>query len=233
MKKHLLLSLILLSGVLLSGCGNKDEENTNVENQTTSTVTEECKKAVEDYLAWADKQWQWEEVKSWDNIVVDYIWRLEDGNVFDTSIKSVAEACDTYNPDRDYNQWLSFQAWAGQMVRWFDNGVIWMKIWQTKTVQFGPEEGYGAYDESLVTDFSSNEIWDISQFKEGDIVPLWMGYAAKVLKVTDKSVTLDFNHELAGKTLIFDITLKENIGSELGADAEDITSEMLQNSSED
>jgi FKBP-type peptidyl-prolyl cis-trans isomerase 2 len=31
---------------------------------------------------------------------------------------------------------------------------------------------------------------------------------AKIEKITDKDVTFDFNHELAGKNLIFDITIK-------------------------
>jgi FKBP-type peptidyl-prolyl cis-trans isomerase 2 len=35
-----------------------------------------------------------------------------------------------------------------------------------------------------------------------------MGLPAKILKITDKEVSLDFNHELAGKDLIFDITVK-------------------------
>jgi len=208
MKKSLLLSLILLSGILLTACGNKDEEPTQNTEPTEIVEANDCQKAVQKYLDWADKKWSWEEVKSWDNITVDYIWRLEDGTVFDTSIQSIAEACGTYSEGRDYTEGLSFQALAGQMVKWFDNGVIWMKIWQTKTVQFWPEEWYGEYDESLVITAPINEVGDISQFSEWDTVYIWMGYPAKIIKITDKDVTFDMNHELAGKSLIFDITLK-------------------------
>jgi len=208
MKKSLLLSLILLSGILLTACGNKDEEPTQNTEPTEIVEANDCQKAVQKYLDWADKKWSWEEVKSWDNITVDYIWRLEDGTVFDTSIQSIAEACGTYSEGRDYTEGLSFQALAGQMVKWFDNGVIGMKLWQTKTVQFWPEEWYGEYDESLVITAPINEVGDISQFSEWDTVYLWMGYPAKIIKITDKDVTFDMNHELAGKSLIFDITLK-------------------------
>jgi len=209
MKKSLLVSLILLSGVLLTACG-KNEENLVEENQSTDTTVEinDCEKTVQKYLDGSDKQWQWDEVKSGDNIIVDYIWRLADGTVFDTSIKSVAEACGVYSEGRDYTQWLSFQAWAGQMVKWFDDGVIWMKLWQTKTVQFWAEEWYGEYDESLVVTAPIDEVGDVSQFSEWDTVYLWMGYPAKIIKITDKDVTFDMNHELAGKDLIFDITMK-------------------------
>ena len=210
MKKSLLVSLILLSWILLTACGKKSEENENVENIDIPEVTtnQNCEKAVQKYLDWSDKNWEWEEVKAWDNIVVDYIWRLEDWTVFDTSIQSVAEACGKYNEARDYTEGLPFEVWAGQMIKWFDNGVIWMKVWQTKTVQFWPEEWYGEYDESLVMTVSKDELWDIGELKEWDTIYLWMWYPAKIVKITDKEVTFDMNSELAGKDLIFDITLK-------------------------
>ena len=205
MKKTLFVSLILLSGIFLVAC----EKNEEVENQPEVVVEAmDCQKAVQNYLDWADIQWSWEEVKAGDNIVVDYIWRLADGTVFDTSIESVAQDCGIYIEWRDYTEWLSFEAQGGQMVKWFDNGVIWMKVWQTKTIQFWPEEWYGEYDEDLVVTASIDEVGDVSQFNEWDKVYLWMWYPAKILKITDKEVTFDMNSELAGKDLIFDITLK-------------------------
>lgn len=206
MKKSLLVSLILLSWILLTACGKNDEEN--ITDTTTDAVVTDCQKAVQKYLDGADKQWQWDEVKSWDNIVVDYIWRLDDWTVFDTSIQSIAESCGTYSEGRDYTEGLSFQAWAGQMVKWFDNGVIGMKLWQTKTVEFWADEWYGQYDESLIVTAPISEVGDVSGLNEWDTVYLWMGYPAKIAKITDKEVTFDMNHELAGKDLIFDITMK-------------------------
>ena len=213
MKKSLLVGLILLSGILLTACGKKSEENIENTDITEVTTDQNCEKAVQKYLDWTDKNWSWEEVKAWDNIVVDYIWRLEDGTVFDTSIKSIAEACGKYNENRDYTEGLSFQAQGGQMVKWFDEWVVWMKVWQTKTVQFWPEKWYGEYDESLVMTVSIKELWDISWLKEWDTIYLWMWYPAKIVKITDKDVTFDMNSELAWKSLIFDITLKDNFGT--------------------
>jgi FKBP-type peptidyl-prolyl cis-trans isomerase 2 len=167
---------------------------------------------IQNYLEGADKDWQWDGIKEWDNIVVDYIWRLEDWTVFDTSIESIAKACGKYSEGRDYTQWLSFKVWAWQMIKWFDNGVIWMKLWQTKTVKFWPEEWYGQRNEQYVLSYSKEEVGDLSQFVEWQTIYLWIGAAAKIIKVTDKGITLDLNHELAWKDLIFDITLKDNFG---------------------
>ena len=208
MKKSLLVSMILLSGILLTACGKKDEEPTQNVEPTEVVEISDCEKAVQKYLDWADKKWSWEEIKAWDNIVVDYIGRLEDGTVFDTSIQSIAEACWKYITWRNYTEGLSFEVWAGQMIKWFDNWVIEMKLWQTKTVQFWPEEWYGKYDESLVVTAPIDEVGDVSQFAEWDTVYVWMGYPAKIIKITDKEVTFDMNSELAWKNLIFDITIK-------------------------
>ena len=205
MKRSLLLSLILLSGILLTACDKNEEEIVTVENPT---VNEECKIAVENYIEWADKQWQWEEVKAGDNIVVDYIWRLEDGTVFDTSIQSIAQACGKYNEARDYTQWLSFEAQGGQMVKWFDNWVIWMKVWQTKTVQFWPEEWYWDYDKTKVETYTSEELWDLSQYEPWMMIQKNYYEIGIIKSITDKEMVVDFNHELAWKDLIFDITLK-------------------------
>ena len=168
----------------------------------------EIQKAVQEYLEKSDKEWKWNEVKNGDNITVDYIWRLPDWTVFDTSVEAVAKWCWKYNEGRDYTQWLSFKVWAWQMIKWFDEWVIWMKVWQTKTVQFWPEKWYGEYDDSLIMNAPIDEVWDVSQFSEWDTVYLWMGYPAKIVKITDKEVTFDMNNELAWKDLIFDITMK-------------------------
>ena len=202
-KTALLLSLVLFSTVMVA-CEKKD---TVVQTQTDTVVTE-CQKEVNNYLNSANKKWKWESIKQWDNIVVDYIWRLADGTVFDTSVQSVAQACGKYSEARDYTQWLSFEAMWWQMVKWFDEAVIWMKVWQTKTVEFWPEKWYWEYEETLVIKAPIEEVWDVSQLSEWDTVYVWMGYPAKILKITSKDVTFDLNHELAWKDLIFDITVK-------------------------
>jgi len=206
MKKTILLSLVLVCGVILSACGKNSEEVNPTD--VVVEVDPACVKAVEDYLNWSNKSGEWEEIKAWDNIIVDYIWRLEDWTVFDTSIQSIAEACWKYNEYRDYTEWLSFEVWAWQMIKWFDNWVIWMKAWQTKTVQFGADEWYWKRNEQYVMTYSADEVWDLSQFKEGQTIYLWIWAAAKIIKVTDKELTIDLNHELAWKDLIFDITIK-------------------------
>lgn len=81
-------------------------------------------------------------VKDGDTVAVDYLGKLEDGTVFDTSIKSEAEKTPKYNAGRDYSP-LLFTVGAGQMIKGFDKGVLGMKVGEKKTLRIPPEEAYG------------------------------------------------------------------------------------------
>lgn len=168
-----------------------------------------CEMTVDEYLAAANFEWEGQTVQKWDEIVVDYIWRLADGTVFDTSIKEVAKSCDKYNENRNYDEWLSFKVGLWQMIAGFDRWVEGMKIGQTKTIEIPAKDAYGERKEDLVMKVEKSKLELPWQYKKWDVLyaPTWQ--TVKVVKVTEKEVYLDTNHELAGKDLIFDITLKE------------------------
>ena len=199
MKKKLLLGLLCLTLLVIWGCSK-----VLVSKQDSNMCD-----AVKEYLANADFEWKWQQVQKWDSIVVDYIGRLADGTVFDTSVESVARWCGKYNEARNYNEWLAFEVWAWQMIAWFDKGVQWMKIWQTRTIEIAAADAYGERDESLVIEVNKSDLDNPSQYEEWMVLYTPYGQAVKVHKVTKDKIYIDTNHELAGKNLIFDITIKE------------------------
>ena len=221
MKKSLLIGLVISSTLLLAACGNKTEnlttegtpeEQRGVEQQNIlppeNEITLTCPETIQAYLNTANLEGEGEIiVQPNDAIVVDYIGRLPDGTVFDTSVESVAQACGTYTPGRNYNEGLPFTAGAGQMIVWFDNAVLGMRVNQTKTVQIPAGEAYGEHNSELVISFSTEGI-DTSELAEGAQIMTPDGISATVTQLTDKEITLDYNSPLAGKDLIFDITLK-------------------------
>ncbi len=147
-------------------------------------------------------------VAAGDTISVNYVWSLqEDGSVFDTSIQSVAEANDMYNPARPYEP-LSFTVGAGQMIPGFDSGVVGMQIGETKTITIAPADGYGERSDEAIQDIPSDP------FDEQGIVPVVgeqynFGIApGTVTAVGSGTITVDFNHFLAGKTLEFEVTVE-------------------------
>jgi len=168
-----------------------------------------CEVTVDEYLASADFEGAGQEVQKGNDIVVDYVWRLADGTVFDTSVKSVAKWCGKYTEWRNYDDWLAFTVWAGQMIAWFDRAVEWMKVWQTKTIEIPAVDAYGEYDDTKLITVEKSKLNLPGQYKVWDILHAPTGQSVKIVKVTDDEVTLDTNHELAGKALIFDITIKE------------------------
>jgi FKBP-type peptidyl-prolyl cis-trans isomerase 2 len=219
MKKSLLIGLTLSSTLLLTACGNKEKTPTLGETPTPEMqeqpilpsqpeITMTCPEAIQTYLNNANLEGEGDAtVQANDLIIVDYIGRLADGTVFDTSIESVATNCGTYTSGRNYNEGLKFTAGVEQMIPGFDAAVLGMKINQTKTVNIPVAEAYGEYRADRVINIPTDGM-DISGLSEGVQIMTPDGVPATISKITDKEITLDYNSPLAGKDLIFDITLK-------------------------
>ena len=88
-------------------------------------------------------------VKVGDNVSVDYTGHTQDGKVFDTSIENVAKQNNIYDPQRKY-QPLNFTVGKGEIIKGFDNGVIGMKVGDSKTLTIPPELGYGPMDPTKI-----------------------------------------------------------------------------------
>lgn len=145
-------------------------------------------------------------VKARDTVQVDYTGKLENGTVFDTSREDAAKQAGVYVNGRTYAP-LTFVVGSGQMIKGFDNCVIGMKVGEEKTVKIPPEGAYGEYDEAKVqaVPIESLNLTEVPRVGQ----TLWNQYGIqfKVIAVNDTYVTFDANHELAGKTLVFDIKL--------------------------
>lgn len=136
-------------------------------------------------------------IKKNDKVAVEYEGRFEDGEVFDTS------------QHEGHSHPLVFVAGAGEVIPGFDNAVIGMKLGEEKEVTIQPKEAYGEYDARLTQEVPKTEfklprnqqphvgMTLMMQSPHGDTIPVYVAAVGKDL------VTLDLNHPLAGKTLIF------------------------------
>ncbi|SES80223.1 FKBP-type peptidyl-prolyl cis-trans isomerase SlyD [Methanococcoides vulcani] len=151
-------------------------------------------------------------VNEGDYITVNYIGQLEDGTIFDTSLEEAAKEAGQYNPARDYSP-LGFTVGAGQMIKGFDDGVLGMEIAEERTVTIPAAEAYGEYDEELVQPIEINHLKEMGIEPEVGM-PLHTQHGqVTVAKMNDTHAFIDYNHHLAGKTLVFKITLV-SIGQE-------------------
>lgn len=135
-----------------------------------------------------------------DTISVDYIGRLEDGTIFDTSVKEAAMEAGIYNQMREYKP-LTFTVGAGQMIKGFDEGVIGMKTGEEKTITIPPEEAYGEYRQELARELPVDAVKFTPEV--GMRLATDSGLTGTVTEVNSNNFVVDFNHALAGKTLVF------------------------------
>ena len=146
------------------------------------------------------------QAKQGDKVKVHYTGRLEDGSVFDSS-ECEDDACGCGDGP------MEFIIGEGNLIPGFEQGVIGMGIGDKKTVTIPAEEAYGLRMEQLVAVVDRKEIpehikvevgsqLEVSQ-EDGQVFPVL------ITEVTDTQVTLDANHPLAGRNLIFDLRLVE------------------------
>ena len=181
--------IVLLAVIIISGCisnSNDTDENAINNNGVDNTMT----------------------VENGNTIKVDYVGTLEDGTVFDTSIESVAKESDSYQEGRPY-QPLEFKVGAGQMIAGFDAAVVGMAVDEEKTVTLPPAQAYGEMNAELIQEVPIENLKNAGIEPQVGMVISANGNPAKITKVENNLVFVDFNHELAGKTLIFKITVKE------------------------
>ena len=134
-------------------------------------------------------------VEAGSTVKVEYIGRFENGTIFDSS--------------EIHGQPLEFTVGAGQMIKGFDNTVIGMKIGEEKTITLSPEEAYGSRNPELIATISKEELPDERPIKPGMTVVIGaqngQQMPALITEVNENNFTIDLNHPLAGKTLIFKI----------------------------
>jgi peptidylprolyl isomerase len=135
-------------------------------------------------------------VKNGDRVKVHYKGTLKDGSVFDSS---------------EGREPLGFTVGAGEMIAGFDKAVVGMEVGQTKKVTIPFMEAYGPYRDEMKLEISKDQLPPDMSPKVGDHLQMQQrgGRPVDVVvtAVSDKSLTLDANHPMAGKDLTFEIKL--------------------------
>ncbi len=107
---------------------------------------------------------------------------------------------------------LEYTHGAGQIIKGLEKELLGMNVGDKKTVTVAPEEGYGKVLEEAIRRVPKTAVGGAEHLKVGDMVGASNAghtFRAIVKEITDTEVVLDFNHPLAGKTLLFDVEIKE------------------------
>jgi peptidylprolyl isomerase len=137
-------------------------------------------------------------VHSGDTIRVHYTGRLTDGTEFDSSAGKEP---------------LEFTVGTGMVIPGFDKGVTGMAIGETKVIEIPAAEAYGPRTDEMVVAIPRAEFGRDFSAKAGEKLAIQLGDGTRIpvmiSRIDDEVVELDANHELAGKDLVFTITLVE------------------------
>ncbi|MDE1763481.1 MAG: peptidylprolyl isomerase [Thaumarchaeota archaeon] len=138
-------------------------------------------------------------VKNGDIIKVEYVGKLDDGSVFDSS--------------ENHEKPLEFQVGSGHVIKGFDDAVVGMSEGDEKEFKISPAEAYGQHDPTLVQKVPRKVFPQDAQIVAGLLfeagLPTGEKVPAMIAAVDEGTITVDLNHPLAGKTLNFKIKLKE------------------------
>lgn len=134
-----------------------------------------------------------------DNVVkVHYTGKLDNGEIFDTSKE---------------REPLEFKIGEGKLITGFENGVIGMKLQESKTIKIASKEAYGEKKPELMIEVKKQQLPDnltpeigmelVSKRQDGQ------EQIVKIAEIKDATVVIDANHPLAGEDLTFEIKLVE------------------------
>ena len=133
------------------------------------------------------------------NVRVHYRGTFDDGTQFDSSY--------------DRGETLDFVCGAGMMIKGFDKAVADMEVGQAVDIRLMPEEAYGPKDPEAIITIEIAQLPGSENLNVGERVYLrnMMGqpFPVTVTAKDDTNITLDANHEMAGKELNFHIELVE------------------------
>lgn len=130
-----------------------------------------------------------------DTVRVHYTGTLADGTEFDTS------------RGRDP---ISFTLGEGDVIPGFETAVAELEVGQSATVTIPAAEAYGDRNEDALQQFPLEAFGEsVPQVGWGVELqnPQGQRVNAMVVEIGDETVTLDFNHPLAGQDLTFDLEL--------------------------
>ena len=138
------------------------------------------------------------QAKVGDTVRVHYTGKLPDGTTFDTSLQ---------------REPLEFTLGQGELIPGFEQAVVGMSPGETKTETIPADQAYGVRRPEMVFEVDRGQLPPGLDPQVGQRLQMTQPNGAAipvvVIEATESHITLDANHPLAGKDLVFEITLVE------------------------
>ena len=150
-------------------------------------------------------------IKQGDFIRIEYTTTIkETGELFDTTIEEEARSEKIYKENGIYEPMLVVVG-EGWVLKGLDNSLLDLEIGKEAIIEISPEQGFGLRDPAKI------RLIPVRRLRKKKITP-YIGAQVEidgklgiVRSVGAGRVQIDFNPPLAGKTLIYKLTVKEQI----------------------
>jgi len=146
-----------------------------------------------------------------DFVLVDYIGKVkETGEVFDTTSEEIAKENKLYKEGEIFEPRLVVIG-EGWILKALDEALLNLKIKKNETVEIPPDKAFGQRDPEKV------KLVPLRRLTARGITPKlgsqieYDKRLATVRTLGSGRVTLDFNPPLAGKTLVYDVTVNKKL----------------------
>jgi FKBP-type peptidyl-prolyl cis-trans isomerase 2 len=150
-------------------------------------------------------------VKEGDFIRLEYTGKVQEtGDVFDTTDENVAEEASIKLDNKSYGA-IPIVIGGGHVLKGLDEALIGMEEGEEKTVEIAPEEGFGLRDPKLLQLIPMGEFKKQGMKPEVGMAITSDGTTGIIRSVSGGRVRVDFNHELAGKNLEYNIKVIKEI----------------------
>jgi len=150
-------------------------------------------------------------IKNGDFLLVNYSLKVkETGETVGTTIESVAKETKLYRGEEKYEPFFVVVG-EGWVPKGLDEAFAGFEVGKPNTLELPPEKAYGARDPKKV------RLAPLRKFTAEGLTPVpglqvnIDGKPAQIRAVGAGRVQVDYNHPLAGRTLVYDVTLEKII----------------------
>lgn len=128
-------------------------------------------------------------------VSIEYTLTLEDKTVIDSNVGAEP---------------LTYVQGNRQIIPGLEKELMGLKVGDSKDVTVTPQEGYGPVNEEAFVEVNKEQLpeeaWKVGSQVQGR-GPQGQVVRGKVTKINGDKATIDFNHPLAGKTLLFAVKI--------------------------
>ena len=148
-------------------------------------------------------------------LLVDFTAKVKGGDVFDTTYEEEAKKHSLHEPGDQYQpRLISVGSSSFPVLRGFDEALAKSEAGQKLTVEVEPAKGFGERDSGKVRMIPLRKLGDdADRVSIGDAIEVG-GKKGIIRYIGSGRVQIDYNHQFAGKTIVYEAHVKESLSKD-------------------